>query len=180
MNASTRLRRTVLAALSTLTVAGAANAQSASAPARPCQGPEHRQFDFWVGQWDVFVPSGKKAGENRIEVIADGCALLEQWSGSGAVTGKSLSIYDAADKRWHQTWVDNGGTLLMLAGGLIDGSIVMSTAPLSDATGSATNDVQRVTWTPAADGSVRQLWESSTDRGKTWTVLFDGRYVRSR
>jgi len=25
---------------------------------------------------------------------------------------------------------------------------------------------------------VRQLWESSSDGGRTWTVLFDGHYVR--
>ena len=84
--------------------------------AKPCQSSEHRQFDFWVGQWDVFATSGKKVGENRIELIADGCALLEQWTGNGGVTGKSLNIYDTIDRRWHQTWVDNGGTLLMLAG----------------------------------------------------------------
>ena len=38
---------------------------------------------------------------------------------------------------------------------------------------------QRITWTPAADGTVRQLWESTSDEGRTWTVLFDGRYVRA-
>ena len=37
----------------------------------------------------------------------------------------------------------------------------------------------RITWTPGADGSVRQLWESSADGGTTWSVVFDGRYVRA-
>src|SRR5450432_1498284 len=97
-----------------------APAQSDPAPRpKPCAAVEHHQFDFWVGTWNVFAPSGKKVGENRIEVIADGCALLEQWTGNGNVTGKSLNIYDTSDSRWHQTWVDNGGTLLMLAGGLV-------------------------------------------------------------
>ena len=40
--------------------------------------------------------------------------------------------------------------------------------------------MQRITWTPAGDGSVRQLWELSNDAGATWTILFDGRYVRAR
>jgi len=65
-------------------------------PAKPCQAIEHRQFDFWVGQWDVFGPAGKKVGENKIELIADGCALLEQWSGNGGVTGKSLTSTTAS------------------------------------------------------------------------------------
>lgn len=154
----------------------AARAQTA-ATATACQSVEHRQFDFWVGDWEVFVPSGKKAGENRIQVIADGCALLEEWSGGGGVTGKSLNIYDSGDHRWHQTWVDNSGTLLMLSGGFAERSMVMSMTGPSP-TDPAKTMQQRITWTPAADGSVRQLWESSLDAGTTWTVLFDGRYVR--
>jgi hypothetical protein len=38
---------------------------------------------------------------------------------------------------------------------------------------------QRITRTTAADGSVRQLRESSSDEGRTWTVLFDGGDVRA-
>src|SRR4051794_18309792 len=100
--------------------ATSASAQTLPEPgARPCQSSEHRQFDFWVGHWDVFGPAGRKGGENPIELIADGCALLEKWTGNGGVPGKSLNIYDSVDRRWHQTWVDNGGTLLILAGQLV-------------------------------------------------------------
>ena len=35
----------------------------------------------------------------------------------------------------------------------------------------------RITWTPNADGSVRQLWESTDAKG-AWTVAFDGLYKR--
>jgi len=150
----------------------------AQSPAgRSCDSVEHRQFDFWIGHWDVFVPSGKKAGESRIEVVADGCAILENWSGAGGVSGKSLNFYDRRDRRWHQEWVDGSGTLLSLVGGFADRSMVLaSSAP--DPTDPAKIVQQRIGWTPAADGSVRQLWESSTDGGHTWTVLFDGHYVR--
>ena len=37
--------------------------------------------------------------------------------------------------------------------------------------------MQRITWSKNADGTVRQLWESSTDGGTTWTVAFDGTYA---
>ena len=43
-------------------------AQETTAPP-PCSGPEHRQFDFWVGEWDVTQPDGTPAGTNRIEII---------------------------------------------------------------------------------------------------------------
>jgi hypothetical protein len=180
MPMSLSCRRPRLAAVGAALVLGAAAPGAAAQTAgsgQACQAVEHRQFDFWVGHWNVFVPSGKKAGESRIEAIADGCALLEQWSGAGGVSGQSLNIYDATDRHWHQTWVDNSGTLLMLTGGFVERSMVLSMHGPSPTDPGKTVQ-QRITWTPAADGSVRQLWESSADDGKTWTVLFDGRYVR--
>ena len=83
--------------------------QPAPAPAQPCAAPEYRQFDFWVGDWDVHDPSGKRVGENRITRIHNGCALLEEWRGDGDVTGSSLNLYDKQRSKWHQTWVDSGG-----------------------------------------------------------------------
>ena len=38
--------------------------------------------------------------------------------------------------------------------------------------------INRVTWTPNPDGSVRQHWQSSEDNGKTWSDVFDGLYVK--
>ncbi len=158
-------------------LSGAAQAQTPAPAPKPCAGPEYRQFDFWIGQWDVFGAKGNKVGENRIEPFGDGCALLENWSGASGVTGKSLNMYDAADRQWHQYWVDSSGSRLLLDGGLVDGKMVMaSSAPDPARPGVTTH--QRITWTPNADGSVRQLWESSSDSGNSWTTAFDGKYVK--
>jgi hypothetical protein len=146
-----------------------------AAPPNPCASADHRQFDFWAGDWDV-TQNGQPAGHNRIEIIHGGCALAEHWtSASSGFSGSSLNTWDAAGKRWHQTWVDTAGTLLELNGGLRDGSMVLSgERPGPD--GSTLHD--RISWTSNADGSVRQLWENSTD-GKSWSTAFDGLYVRS-
>ena len=32
---------------------------------------------------------------------------------------------------------------------------------------------------PNADGTVRQLWETSSDDGKTWAASFDGLYRKA-
>lgn len=144
-----------------------------------CTAAEHRQFDFWLGRWDVFLPDGKKAGENRIEKAVNGCVLLENWTGQSGLTGTSLNSYDATDRRWHQTWVDSSGARLVLDGAFADGAMILgSDSPDPDKPGGTLR--QRITWTPNADGTVRQLWETSRDQGNSWKVAFDGRYVRKR
>ena len=149
-----------------------------SAPS-PCQAAERHQFDFWVGRWDVFDPAGKKAGENIIEAIDGGCVLFERWRGNGGFSGSSLNSWSAESKQWHQHWVDNQGSLLRLSGGL-DGArmVLASNGPNPKKPGSTLR--QRITWTPLADGAVRQHWEQSEDEGATWATAFDGRYVRQR
>ena len=41
----------------------------------PCVASEYRQFDFWIGDWDVTVLNGKAAGTNLIKPILGGCVL---------------------------------------------------------------------------------------------------------
>ena len=147
---------------------------SAQTPA-PVLPPESRQFDFWIGEWDVATPDGKPAGSSRIERIANGAGLLENWTGYPAPAGgngKSLNAYNQAKKQWQQFWVGSGGGVLELAGGLVDGHMVL--AGEHDVRGR--HLTEKITWTPNANGSVRQHWEQSTDGGKTWTTAFDGLY----
>ena len=57
------------------------------APAQPaCTAAEHRQFDFWIGEWDVQV-SGQPAGSNSVQLILSDCVIMENWSGAGGNFG---------------------------------------------------------------------------------------------
>ena len=51
----------------------------APAPAAPAfpyeQAPEFRQFDFWIGDWDV-TEHDQPAGRNTLSVREHGCVLL--------------------------------------------------------------------------------------------------------
>ncbi len=145
-----------------------------SASASPCDAPAHRQFDFWLGEWQVRTPDGKLAGTNRIDREYNGCVLHERYSTGRGYSGESLNAYDSARNVWHQTWVDTDGTLLLLEGGIREGKMV-----LEGQTGNAgaAPTKHRITWTPNTDGSVRQLWESTDAKGQ-WTVAFDGHYTR--
>jgi len=139
---------------------------------RPCNTPEYRQFDFWVGDWNVeSAASPSTLSHNRISLINDGCTLREEYDTSLGYVGTSLNFYDGRRKAWRQTWIDNQGGGLVLEGGLQGSDMVLQ----------STDDggqVQRITWTPLADGRVRQHWQSSADGGRTWTTAFDGFYSR--
>jgi hypothetical protein len=149
------------------------------APAPPtCESAEYRQFDFWLGDWAV-TADGERAGTNRIEAMLGRCALLESWTGAGKSRGHSLNFYDRADRHWHQTWIDNSGGALYLSGGIENGSMVLSGRRPPRADGEQNVEtLHRITWTPLADGRVRQHWEASRDDGKSWETLFDGYYAQ--
>ncbi|HEX6669494.1 MAG TPA: hypothetical protein VF061_08055 [Gemmatimonadales bacterium] len=167
-------RRAGLLAVVLSGLASSAPAQeSAPPPPRGCPAPEHRQFDFWIGNWEVTTPAGKPAGRNSIEPILGGCALRESWTGAGGGSGTSYNAWDRQRRRWHQTWVDNGGLVLRLEGEFTGGRMVLSGETLDSAGAAVLN---RITWQETGPGAVRQLWETSSDRGKTWAVVFDGRY----
>ena len=114
-------------------------------------------------------------GQQPDQPIAGGRALLENWEGAGGGSGKSLNVYNQAPKQWQQFWVDSSGGVLELTGGLVDGRMVLANS-VNKGNGAALRN--RLTWTPNADGSVRQLWETSTDDGRTWRTVFDGLYRR--
>lgn len=158
-------------ALVALSVAFAA--LTAAAADTACGATENRQFDFWLGEWNVHTPEGKLAGVNKISSEYGGCVLHERYTSSGGYSGESLNTYDSGRKVWHQTWVDNAGTLLLLEGGLRGPSMVLEGQTVE--AGKVTK--HRITWTPNADGSVRQLWESTDSKGQGSTV-FDGTYTK--
>ena len=139
-----------------------------------CDSKEHRAFDFWLGEWDVKTAEGKVAGTNSISLEYDNCVLHERYQTPKGFSGESLNVYDAGRKQWHQSWVDNSGTLLLLDGGIRDGKMVME-GEIINAEGKASQ--QRISWTPNADGTVRQLWEYTNAEGK-WEIAFDGIYTK--
>lgn len=139
---------------------------------KKCSSPEYRQFDFWIGDWEVKDASGKVVGFNKILPILDGCALSENWSSVSGNPGVSYNFYDKEKGLWHQTWIDNNGGALYLDGGLIDGVMVLS-SNLNDKA-----PIQRISWTPLEDGRVKQHWQSSEDNGETWKDVFLGFYQK--
>ncbi len=153
-----------------------AQAPSSPPPAPPpaCTGPEHRQFDFWVGEWTV-TPTGKTnvVASSLIEKLYGGCAIRENWMPLKGTPGGSLNNY--YDGRWRQTWVDAANSRVDFVGGLVNDRMVL-TGFWQGVLGPGKDALMRMTYSKNADGSVRQLGEQSTDQGKSWSTNFDFTY----
>ncbi len=153
---------------------------SAPNPAERCQLPGARQFDFWIGTWDVHTAQGP-AGENTIEPILGGCALLESWTSLGGGDGKSFNWIDrnsAAEPRWRQLWIDaQGNTIDYYDGRFESGEMRFRGHTFTPAGDSIP---QRLTFIPVSPDTVRQIMEQSTDGGESWQITWDGTYVRRR
>ncbi|HEY9442672.1 MAG TPA: hypothetical protein VIQ25_05530 [Gemmatimonadales bacterium] len=97
------------------------------AAANGCDAAPYRQFDFWVGRWDVFS-GATLAGTNEVKSRVDGCVVEENWTSAGAGRGRSLNAYDAATGTWSQFWVGSGGcqfSVILMEGGFANGSMTM-------------------------------------------------------
>lgn len=158
--------RTASLALAGLLLAHGALADS-------CDSEQHRQFDFWVGQWRVENPSGEVVGHNHIERILDGCALRENWQGGRDYNGHSLNTWDPPSGKWRQFWTDNHDLTLHLSGGWQEDRMILEGTRRNSDGGQVTD---RISWIPLEDGIVRQHWEQSVD-GSDYKTVFDGRYV---
>ncbi len=149
--------------------------------AQPCANrPESRQFDFWIGEWDVTDTAGNKVGDSRIERILDGCVLLENWTGARGGTGKSFNLYDSATKAWKQTWCDSRGDLVEFHSGKLAGGAMVFLAESNAPAGTSGNGriARRLSFFDLGPNDVRQFAETSDDGGTTWKTEYDFHYHR--
>ena len=160
-------------------------AHNMSGAQQPAQGPcqtnaAFRQFDFWLGDWEAFAPSGKKAGDSKIELILDSCVILENWTSTTmGYKGKSFNTFNTTNNKWQQTWVDNTGSVTYYSDGVFtDGKMILTTKNEQQQDGSI--KMLRMTFSKLSNDKVRQFGESSVDEGKTWKTDFDLEYRRKK
>lgn len=135
-------------------------------------GPD--ALDFWIGDWTVSWPGG--TGSNRIHRILDGKVVEEVFEchePDGSLYGRSVSVLDAADGRWKQTWVDSSGAYLDFVGVVADGRISFQRSAADDH-----KVLQRMVWLDVRADSLRWEWQRSTDEGASWLVSWALTYER--
>jgi len=143
----------------------------------PCKAaPEFRQFDFWIGEWEVRPAGGPVVASSSIQLILGQCVIFENWFPQVGSSGKSFNVFDARDKKWHQTWFDDKGTFTHYVGGIVNGEMVLVANTLTG----GKPGLAKMTYTKLPNGDVRQHGENSTDDGKTWATTFDFTYSKKK
>lgn len=137
-------------------------------PPGPCSLPEDRQFDFWLGDWNLIDETqgqpGRPAGVNTITRDETGCLIEENYRAS--VHGRSTSLFSRVDRRWHQTYIDSAGNRGVLVGSFASGRMTLADGP------------RRSYWEPLNPDTIHFVQDLSRDGGQTWTPFFDSRYTR--
>ncbi len=152
------------------------NIQKISAPC--ASGPEYRQFDFWIGEWDVVTTQGQQpVGSSSIQLILGKCVIFENWTGGAGGVGKSFNIYNANTKKWEQIWVDSSGGLMKFEG-VLNNNILDYYGDAFAPNGAPSK--RHLQFFNQGPDKVRQFSQMSTDGGKTWTVEYDFTYLRKK
>lgn len=143
-------------------------------PGCNCCSAPYRQFDFWLGDWNVYDTSGKKIGENKIVLMQDSCLLQENWTSMGQHRGTSYNYFNKTDSTWNQVWIANNGNILELKGNRSGNKMVLKSALVkADKGGYYYN---RISWEQMPDGSVIQQWDILDNKDNNLSAVFKGIY----
>jgi hypothetical protein len=153
---------------------------------RPCDTPEGKQLDFWLGEWQLTWPAeqwGGREGElghgtNSITKILDDCIIQETFRfEKGGFNGHSVSMYNPAKKVWQQTWVDNQGGYLVFTGEFKHGRMELRTGVTEKENKKI---VSRMVFKNINENSLDWDWQRSTDGGQNWTDVWNIHYERKK
>ena len=153
-------------------------------PDDPCGSPEARQFDFWLGEWNLTWPAEQMGGTegelgtgtNRIRRLFGECAIEEEFSTSDAsFQGRSLSVFDPRAGLWRQTWVDSSGGYLSFTGDFDGEQMELRTQPEERVDEII---VQRMVFSDIEADALHWSWQGSRDGGQSWNDLWNIEYQR--
>lgn len=158
-------------------LAVATSATATGAEQEPSCGPDanYAAFDFWLGQWEVFV-DGSKVGDNVISREEGGCLLLERWTDVQGNTGQSYNFYNPDTGLWRQVWVSRTMTIDYAGGPTDDGSMQLEGTITYFQNGRSLPFLGR--WTPLDDGSVLQYFEQLDADSGEMVPIFSAIYRR--
>jgi len=165
-------------------VAGVLAAQGPASPELP---PESRQFDFWIGEWEVNLrirgedgtwPDASVAATAKIHPVLGGKAVLELWD-SRPIVGFSLRWFDAEAGEW-KLWLnwprENRSSGTGLAGRFRHGRGEFFARRADEDGGEL---ISRYTFSDITPESLRWGDAYSRDGGETWSHRWIMEFTRT-
>jgi len=167
-----------LSALMPLAAFSQAAVPKAVQHANPCDDDQFRQFDFWLGDWDVAsAGDGIHRGSSHISKEMNGCLVWENWTSAGSsYFGKSYNTWNPNLKRWEQYWVDTSAGVMFFHGTRKDNVMDYWTDDVPQTTGGTL--LRHLQFFNLGPDKVRQWSQGSSDGGKTWHTEYDLIYTR--
>lgn len=145
----------------------------------PCSSLAHSEFDFWLGEWEVYhTQADTLVGRNHIKKILNNCVVEENWTGASGFQGKSFNTYNPVDSTWNQVWVDMGGSTYHFTGRFKE-NVMQMYGETTNAQGKLVKLDMAYFFDKEKD-TVRQVWKMSQDKGESWNVVFDGIYRKKK
>jgi tetratricopeptide (TPR) repeat protein len=146
------------------------------AAVKPCASrPEYAAFDFWVGEWEQQNRDGAVVGSTTVKRILENCVLHELTVNPKGYVAQAFHYFDPSLGKWRQTYADTRAGFSHWVGESRTGEMRYQ-GEISSAAGA--NTLGRSLFTRIDENRIRQVFEVSSDGGKTWTVSWDGFYVR--
>jgi hypothetical protein len=153
-----------------------------------CNSPEARQFDFWIGKWEIQQKILNQDGSwlelparNSVATALDGCALVEHWRGKvkffwegmndvESMEGLSVRAYDPQSGKWRLHWMSSRTPRF---GNAFEGNFHGGRGEFfSTRQGPRGKQLSRITFSNITKNSVHWDLAISNDDGKTWTTLW--------
>ncbi len=153
-----------------------------------CTSTEARQFDFWVGSWDINQKILNQDGSwielkasTKVSPLLNGCALEEHWTGQvqffwlgmkqpEEIKGFSLRYYDTSSGKWNIYWMDTQTPELGLpyTGNFADGKGEF----FAERETKKGRQISRIVFSDIKENSVHWDLSVSNDDGKSWRVIW--------
>ena len=101
--------------------------------------------------------------------------MIEKWRDASGGEGLSVFMYQPSQRAWKRDALVRSAVVLAFEGRKNGGSMVMTAKQFLP---SGLTELHRITFTPKSDGTVEEVWQTSTDGGTSWQIRFDEIFTR--
>jgi len=131
--------------------------------------PSRDQFDFWIGEWNLYNEFGTFLGRQTVVESQSGCLIESSWVSTNGSTHSAMNVYDPLLNGWRQIQVGADSTADLR--GAFSGT-TMTLEGNAFVNDTQTSILRRRFWTSNADGTITQTVQERPDTNTLWTTVF--------